>query len=192
MPLFDLNYGLRPNVQLKAEFPLLYAHPSEGSEQVGLGDTLIGVKWRFFEEGKRFPQVGVYPQALAPTGDSDRGLGEGRPSYILPLVAQKSWGDWTFYGDVGYVVQTRRGTRDFWYEGVVLQYEWRDGLEFGVELFGNSSKEAGERSTVAFNLGGQCGIRKGYSLLFAAGHSLVGESTSTVYLGLQILTGGSK
>jgi hypothetical protein len=191
-PLCDLNYGFQPNVQLKAEFPLLYVHTSEGSPQLGLGDTLVGAKWRFLEEGETFPQVGIYPQAHLPTGNSERGLGEGQPSYILPLVAQKSWDKFTLYGDIGYVVQTRKGTRDFWYQGAVLLYELSDGLELGGELFGNSAKEAGGRSAGALNMGGQWKIRNGYNLLFSAGHSLWGEPTAMVYLGLQILTGGSK
>ena len=191
-PLCDLNYGFQPNVQLKAEFPLLYVHPSEGSPQLGLGDTLVGAKWRFLEERERSPQLGVYPQIHLPTGNGRRGLGEGQPSYILPLVAQKGWDKFTLYGDIGYVVQTRKGTRDFWYQGAVLLYELSDGLELGGELFGNSAEEAGGDWALAFNVGGQWTIREGYNLLFAAGHSLAGESTTTVYLGLQILTGISK
>jgi hypothetical protein len=107
-------------------------------------------------------------------------------------VAQKSWKRLTLYGDLGYVVQTRKGTRNFWYQGAVLLYEVRDGLELGGELFGNSAEEAGGHWGLGFNVGGQWTICEGYNLLFAAGHSLVGESTTTVYLGLQILTGISK
>ena len=44
MPLFDINYGFKPNVQLKAEFPLLYVHPVGEGHEFGLGDTLIGIK----------------------------------------------------------------------------------------------------------------------------------------------------
>ena len=104
MPLFDLNYGFRPDVQLKVEFPLLYVHPDGDSQRLGLGDTLLGAKWRFLEEGERFPQLGIYPQVHLPTGNSRRNLGEGQPSYIFPLVAQKSGDKSTLYGDVGYVV----------------------------------------------------------------------------------------
>ncbi len=192
MPLFDLNCGFRPDVQLKVEFPLLYVHPVGGSQQLGWGGTLLGAKWRFIEEGERLPQLGIYRQVHLSTGNSRRGLGEGQPSYIFPLIAQKSWDKSTLYGDLGYVVQTREGTRDYWYEGVVLLYELDEGLELGGELFGNSAKEVGGRSAGALNMGGQWEIRNGYNLLFSAGHSLWGEPTAMVYLGLQILTGGSK
>jgi hypothetical protein len=190
MPLFDLNYGFFPNVQLKVEFPLLFVHPEDGSQQLGLGDTLIGVKWRFFEEGQRSPQLGIYPQALLPTGSSRRGLGEGRPSFLLPLMAQKTWGKATLYGDIGYVAQTGEGARNFWYGGAVFLYELTEGLKLGGELFGNSAKQVGGRSALAFNLGGQWKIREGYNLLFSAGPSIWGESKTMLYVGLQILTKG--
>jgi hypothetical protein len=59
--------------------------------------------------------MGIYPQVRLPTGNSWRGLGEGRASYFLPLVAQKSWGKLTVYGDADYVVQVRETSPNFWY-----------------------------------------------------------------------------
>ena len=67
-PLFDLNYGL-PNVQLKLEIPVEVVHEDSDGTAAGLGDLLLGVKWRFFEDEKSQIQVGIYPQALLPTGD---------------------------------------------------------------------------------------------------------------------------
>jgi hypothetical protein len=136
--------------------------------------------------------MGIYPQVRLPTGNSRRGLGEGRASYFLPLVAQKSWGKLTVYGDAGYVVQVRETSPNFWYWGAVFLYELSEKVELGGEIFGNTAKEAGGHSTVSFNGGGQWEIRGGYNLLFFAGHSLWGEPTTMIYLGLQILTGGSK
>src|SRR5438874_12971824 len=78
-PLFDLNYGL-PNVQLKLEIPVEVVHEDHEGTAAGLGDLLLGVKWRFFEDEKSQIQVGVYPQALLPTGDHRRGLGDSRPA----------------------------------------------------------------------------------------------------------------
>jgi hypothetical protein len=69
-------------------------------------------------------------------------------------------------------------------------YELTEGLKLGGELFENSAKEAGGRSALAFNLGGQWKIREGYNLLFSAGPSIWGESKTMLYVGLQILTKG--
>jgi hypothetical protein len=186
-PLFDLNYGL-PNVQLKLEIPVEIIHEDHADTAVGPGDLLPGVKWRFFEDQKSQVQLGVYPQALLPTGDHRRGLGDGRPAYVLPLLAQKSWAKWTLYGNVGYWWQNATGKRDYWYGGAVLDREINERLSLGVELFGNTTKERGNRAKVAFNAGGAWKLSKRVNLLFAIGRDIAGDTRAMVYVGLQVLT----
>jgi hypothetical protein len=91
-PLFDLNYGL-PDLQLKAEFPIELVHNDSDGAVAGAGDLLVGVKWRFLNNKDSQLQLGIYPQLLLPTGDRTRGLGEGRPAFVLPLLAQKKLGE---------------------------------------------------------------------------------------------------
>src|SRR5215469_13776237 len=50
-PLFDLNYGL-PDIQLKLEFPIEVVNEDSNGTHAGTGDTLTGVKWRFFNNEK--------------------------------------------------------------------------------------------------------------------------------------------
>ncbi len=190
MPLFDINYGFRPNVQLKIEFPLLYVHSVDGGHQIGLGDTLVGIKWRFLEEEERRPQLAFYPQAVLPTGNRNKGLGDGDPSYLIPLVGQKSWGKWTLYGNLGYTIQTAKQSRNFWYSGAVLNRDISERLKLGLELFGNSKKEVDGQSDIAFNVGGQFILSDRYRLLFSAGRSLLEGPSLSVYLGIQIVLKG--
>jgi len=167
-PLFDFNYGL-PDVQLKLEFPIKIVHGEGDGTAGGAGDLLLGVKWRFLNNEQSQFQLGIYPQLLLPTGDHGRGLGEGRPAVVFPAVAQKSWEKWTLYGDVGFWWQTAAETRNYVYAGVVLEREINERLTLGAELFGNSPKERGSRSDVAFNLGGTWKLNKHLNLLFAGG-----------------------
>ena len=186
-PLFDFNYGL-PNIQLKLEFPIKIVHEDRDGTAAGAGDLLLGVKWRFFNNEESHLQLGVYPQLLLPTGDQARGLGQGRPAYLLPLVAQKSWDKWTLYGNVGYWWQTAAETRNYIYAGAVLEREINERLTLGGELFGNSPKEHGSRSDVAFNLGGTWKLSDHVNLLFTGGRDIVGDTTAMAYVGLQLLT----
>ena len=186
-PLFDLNYGL-PDVQLKLEIPIKVVHEDSNGTLAGAGDLLLGVKWRFLNIENSQLQLGIYPQLLIPTGDQARGLGEGRAAFVLPLVAQKSWDKWTLYGNVGYWWRTAAETRDYVYAGVVLEREISDRLTLGVELFGNSPKERGGRSDVAFNIGGTWKLSTHFSLLFAGGRDIVGDTNAMAYIGLQFLT----
>jgi len=182
-PLFDFNYGL-PDIQLKFEFPIKIVHEDGNDTAAGAGDLLLGVKWRFWNNERSHLQLGVYPQLLLPTGDQAR----GRAAFVLPLVAQENWEKWTLYGNVGFWWQTAFGTRNYVYTGAVLEREINERLELGVELFGNSPKERGGRSELAFNLGGICKLSKHINLLFSGGRDLVGDTTAMGYIGFQILT----
>ena len=186
-PLFDLNYGL-PNIQLKLEFPIKVVREDGSDTAAGAGDLLLGVKWRFLNNERAQFQLGVYPQLLLPTGDRAQGLGQGRPAYVLPLLVQKSWDKWTLYGNVGYWWQNGTDSRNYFYAGAVLKREINERLTLGVELFGNSPKERGGWSDIAFNFGGSWKLSTHLNLLFAAGRDIVGDTTAMAYVGLQVLT----
>jgi hypothetical protein len=186
-PLFDLNYGL-PDIQLKLEIPIEVVHEDSNGTLADAGDLLLGVKWRFLNIEKSQLQLGIYPQLLIPTGNQARGLGEGRVAFVLPLVAQKSWGKWTLYGNVGYWWRTAAETRNYFYAGAVLERDINERLTLGVELFGNSPKDRGGRSDFAFNIGGTWRLSTHLNLLFAGGRDIVGDTTAMAYVGLQVLT----
>jgi hypothetical protein len=186
-PLFDLNYGL-PNTQLKLEIPVSVVNGDNHGTAAGAGDLLLGVKWRFFNNEHAQAQLGIYPQLLLPTGDHAHDLGEGRTAFVLPLVAQKSWGKWTIYGDVGYWWQTGATTRDYLYAGAVIEREINERLTLGAELFGNSPKERGARSELAFDVGGTWKLNEHLNLLFSGGRDIVGDTHAMTYIGLQLLT----
>ena len=186
-PLFDLNYGL-PDIQLKLEIPIKIVHNDSDGTTAGAGDLLVGVKWRFLNNERSQLQLGTYPQLLLPTGDRARELGEGRTAFVLPLVAQKSWGKWTLYGNVGYWWQTAAATRDYVYAGAVLEREITDRLTLGAELFSNSPKEHATNSEFAFNVGGTWKLSDHLNLLFSGGRDIVGDTHAMAYIGLQLLT----
>jgi hypothetical protein len=186
-PLFDLNYGL-PGIQLKLEIPIEIIHDDRDGTVSGAGDLLLGVKWRFLNNERSQLQLGVYPQLLVPTGDHSRGLGEGQPGFVLPFLAQKNWEKWTVYGNIGYWWRGANEARNYFYAGAVLEREISEQLELGVELFGNSPKERGGSSELAFNVGGTWKLSKHLNLLFSGGRDIVGDTHAMAYVGLQLLT----
>ena len=185
-PLFDLNYGL-PDLQLTAEFPIAVADDDGAGAVAGAGDLLLGVKWRFLNNEQSQFQLGIYPQLLLPTGDHARGLGEGRPAFVLPLLAQKNWEKRTLYGNIGFWWQTAAQTHDYVYAGQALSAN-DQRLTLAAELLGNSPKERGEGSDVAFNVGGVWKLSKHVNLLFSGGRDIVGQTHAMGYIGLQFLT----
>ena len=62
LPHFEFNYGAIPDVQLHLLVPFAYVHPNGESAIYGLGDTEVGVKYRFIHETDTLPQIGVFYQ----------------------------------------------------------------------------------------------------------------------------------
>jgi hypothetical protein len=186
-PLFDMNYGL-PDVQLKLEFPIEIVQQHRDGTAAGAGDLVLGVKWRFLNNEQSKFQLGIYPQLLLPTGNRARDLGAGRPAFWLPFIGQKSWDKWTLYGNAGYWWQTAAETRNYFFAGAVLEREINEQLELGLELSGNSPKERGGRSELAFNVGGTWKLNEHLNLLFSGGRDIVGDTRAMAYIGLQFLT----
>ena len=186
-PFLGLNYGL-PDLQLTADIPIEVMSKDHDRPAAGVGDFLFGVKWRFFNDENSQLQLGFSPQLLVPTGNRARGLGEGQPAFVLPFLVEKSWANWTLYGNVGYWWQTAAETRNYVYAGAVLEREINERLTLGAELFGNFPQEQSGGSDVGFNIGGALKVTKHLNLLFSGGRDIVGDTKAMAYIGLQLLT----
>ena len=184
VPAFEFNMGVAPNLQLHVVAPLQLSAPSEGPNAYGVGDVEVGAKYRFVNEKGVRPQLGVFPMLELPSGDAQRGLGNGRLWAKLPLWVQKSWGSWTSYGGGGYVINHAPGMRDHSFFGWQVQRELNKKVTLGAEWFnpGRESLTSGNPQIV--NLGGFYNFNQNFSLLFTAGHSVHGDSHMVAYLGL--------
>lgn len=195
-PAVEVNYGALPNLQLHVIVPLSYDAPPNGPSAMGLGDTELGVKYRFITPGKDdwFPQVGVFPLLEVPTGDAHKGLGAGQLQAFLPVWIQKDFGKWTTYGGGGYWINPGPGNRDFWFAGWLLQRQVTDKLALGAELFHTTASTIGGSGVTGFNVGGQYDFTEHYHLLFSAGQggqlyavdpSAVSRRPGTYYVAFQ-------
>jgi hypothetical protein len=67
-PLADINYGVGPRIQLKFEVPWLNVRETGKPVQAGLGNSNIGVKWRFLGQEGQSIAWATYPQVEVNTG----------------------------------------------------------------------------------------------------------------------------
>ena len=181
-PHFECNLGLLPETQLHAIVPFAYEDPTAGSPQYGLGDTELGVKYRFIQEADWRPQVGVFPLLELPTGDSKRGLGESRTRIFLPFWLQKSWGPWTTYGGGGYWLHPGPGNENYWFLGWLLQREIFKGLTVGAEVFHETRSEVGGTGHTGFNIGTIVDLSEDHHFLFSAGRDFHGDNLLSYYV----------
>lgn len=202
-PGFEFNWGVLPNTQFHvvvsfgAVFPSndpKYAPAGVGPSTYGLLDTEIGVKYRFIEQTKYVPEVGIFPMVELPTGSYSRGLGVGKTSYKLPVWIQKDMGPWTTYGGGGYEVVPQTDYENFWYSGWLLQRDVGEQWTLGGEVFHHGAEGLAAPQTEAatmLDFGGYYYFRKpAFQLLFAVGHTVVGQPEVYAYLGLYWTWGG--
>ncbi len=177
LPHFEFNYGIVPDVQLHLLIPFAYVHPDGGPAEYGLGDTEVGVKYRFIHESETVPQVGVFPIVHVPTGDADRGLGSGHVPLFLPVWLQKSWGPWTTYGGGGYWINPGDDNTNFWQLGWLVQREITTGVTLGAEIFYFGKDTADGHDRTGYSIGGVLDISEEQHILCSIGRDITGHHT---------------
>ena len=188
LPQVQLNYGAAKDLQVSLTPQLSYFAPSGGPATYGLGDTTLGVKYRFLHEDGGLPQAAVYPQVVLPTGNADRGLGAGQAQVLLPLWLQRSWGPWTSFGGGGYWINPGVGNQNWTFLGAALQRDFGEALSLGGELFYHSAAQVDDADGLGANLALIWQVGKDDHLMLSAGRDLGwGTSTFTGFAAYQTL-----
>ena len=95
-PSIDINYGAGEDVQLSYEVPYVFvAQPSSGGTSGesahGFGDSLIGVKYRFYDNKDTGLSFAVGPQLEFRTPGGSKVISENATGVILPLIMTKEY-----------------------------------------------------------------------------------------------------
>jgi hypothetical protein len=177
-PFLELNCGGLPDTQFSLTEQAAFSSPLSGPSNVGYGDTLIGVKYRFLHESSDVPQGAFYPQMNIPTGDATKGLGSGQVQYLLPLWFQKSWGPWTSFGGGGYWIDPGAGNRNWVFLGWELQRDFGESLTLGGEIFYHGAATQDQIEGMGFNLGGMVHFDPVNHIVFSLGRDIVQSTYS--------------
>jgi hypothetical protein len=101
-----VNVGLRENLELSVAGSVALDDPADGDARAGLGDSFLGVKYRFLDEAPPWPALLARLALRFPTGDEARGLGAGEFEAQLLLAASRTLGSVTLTGNAGYTITT--------------------------------------------------------------------------------------
>lgn len=183
IPLVELNYGLFRNVQLSIDAPLSFVREN-GASDYGLGDVTVGLKMRFIQETAHRPQIAFYPIIVLPSGNTR--LREFASRFFLPLWVQKSFGHWTVYGGGGVWTQSGGAESNWWFTGLVAQYQLANGSTLGAEVIHSTPQNRGTGSETGFNLGYIAPVGKTHDFLFSFGRGVVGPRTFAAYAAYRI------
>jgi hypothetical protein len=189
-PILDANYGWGSRIQLKYQVPYLVIGTDDGPTRSGLGKSLAGVKWRFYDSGEDGLQISTYPQLEFnnPTSSLERGLVDYGTRFYLPIEISKKVGPFHINPEAGYWFASGKGAA--WATGVVVLHEVNQRLELAGELYSTANTN-GSNHWNTFDFGGRYTLQKHFVLLFTAGRSLNAASASQPqffgYLGMQFL-----
>lgn len=124
-----LNVGLLPRLEGRIESTALFIEPRRADEESadrtgrgGVGDSLIGFKYRLFDETDAAPAALAALTLRLPTGDEDRGLGAEGVDVGILAVASKSFGPVNANVNGGYTFVTSDRDLDFWTAAGSVEY----------------------------------------------------------------------
>jgi hypothetical protein len=194
---FKINYGLPHNLELDVDAPYLDIYRAPGSQPAsGLGDTNMGIKWRFRNQsaGSRIPALGASLYIEFPTGDASQQLGSGLTDYWLNFIPQEFLTDKTrITGNLGFlfagntstgVLGTQNSRGHVYTGGMSLLHDFSSRLTLGAELYGGYADNGNlGRSQLQAMGGGQYTIRNGLAFCFGM---LGGEYVASPRIGGQI------
>jgi hypothetical protein len=63
---------------LHLAIPYAWSLPAAAPAASGIDDFETGFKYRFIQETKKIPQIGIYPLIEIPVGNVNRNLGNGK------------------------------------------------------------------------------------------------------------------
>ena len=142
----QLSYGALDSVDLIARPTWLDVRgaPMIGNAR-GAGDTGVDFKWRFFERDRL--SFGIRAGADMPTGDADKGLGNGKVSPHATLIAQYAPQRWMFAANIDYAYDPVIGDRrDAWAATAAAVYTldavWRASAEVGTATNPDSTQSS--------------------------------------------------
>jgi hypothetical protein len=188
-PILDINYGVGPRIQLKYQVSYLLQSNNDGPLESGLGKSLAGVKWRFYQSAKYQLNISTYPQLEFnnPTDSVKRGLADPGTRFLLPFEITKNvkgvelnleLGTWfSGQGTDGHLV------------GFAIGHQFTRSLELLAEVYKLTDKTPGTEFTTDYGFGGRYTLHKGVLFIFEGGHGFSGppgqQPRFVGYFGLQ-------
>lgn len=99
-----LTYGVLDSLDLALGLSSLRQRTTEDGAVTqsasGAGDSTLELKWRFYEADGL--SLALKPGLVLPTGDENRGLGTGKPSWGVNLILTREAKPWLFSANVAY------------------------------------------------------------------------------------------
>jgi hypothetical protein len=160
-----VSFGLAQDIDIVAGLPYLWYQVKENqlvtADESGIGDMTLELKWRFCENEKNGFSLALKPGISLPTGEADKGLGNGRVTGGAVLIATKESGPLTLHANAGYYRNAYEldeddtaCNKDIWSASLAGEYAVSDKLRAVADIGIETAEERGSRTHPAFLVGG--------------------------------------
>jgi hypothetical protein len=130
-----VGVGLLPGLEARVESALLVLQPEGVGARGGLGDSILGVKYRLLDEAEALPALLGSLVLRLPTGDETRDLGAEGVDVTLLAVASKAFGPVTLTWNGGYTFVTQKRDLDTWILAGSVEYRATEAWTLVGEIF---------------------------------------------------------
>jgi hypothetical protein len=185
-PRLDANVGVGTRMQLKLELPWRVATTPAGPARSGLGNVLLGFKWRFAQ----FESVSVssYPSVALGGSASARakGVADSGATLLMPIEIAWNAGPVSLDAEVGY--QRGQGATTLVY-GLAVARDVRSSLELLGECHGAANSALAEQGALC-GAGLRWAAESAMSVLAAFATAVAGRAKDRpdhrLYTGVQL------
>jgi hypothetical protein len=189
-PDVDINFGVGDRIQLTYENAWLRVQKPSSATKFGLGQSILGVKWRFHDAGESGLSISVFPQLFLNNPDDAvrRGITPASEALLVPFEFSKKFGPVDVDCEIGYQF-VHKGPNG-WITGLVLGHDFTPRLELDMELYNQGTFHPSDNQPT-IGLGARYKLHRPLILLLMAGRSLEptrpNQSYFIGYFGIQLL-----
>jgi len=158
---FIFSYGITDATDLVLGLPYQRFQVKEDDvtlgREDGLSDVSFEVKHRFYE--KDGLSLGVKPAVTLPTGDEEKGLGAGKPSYGVTFISTKEMEPFTLHLNAGYShneykLDADANRKGLWHVSLASEYGATENLKLVANIGAERNADKASDTHPAFVLGG--------------------------------------
>jgi hypothetical protein len=157
-----LSYGITDTVDLVLSISHQRIETKQDgvtTTESGISDASVEMKWRYYE--KNGLSIAIKPGFTLPTGDENKGLGNGKTSSSAFFITTKEAEPWAFHFNVGYVrneyklqADEEANRKDIWHVSIASQVEVTKDLKAVANIGMERNPDKTSNTSPAFILGG--------------------------------------
>jgi len=153
-----LTYGIKDNIDIILTLPYQFIKiEAEGEtfKENGISDVSLELKWRFYEQ-KDIATLALKPVLTLPTGNDDKGLGNGKATFGLYFIASKEIDPLTLHLNLGYIRNENKfnDRKDIWHISLASELKVMKELKLVANVGMERNTDRESNTHPAFILGG--------------------------------------